>query len=66
MQQNILWKMFLSPVVRLLIDQEQLRRYANSIDWEQASDRFRQSDFIIPPYYNNQNFHGIEGRTIYS
>ncbi|MCG6136990.1 MAG: class I SAM-dependent methyltransferase [Nostoc sp. LLA-1] len=60
-KQNTLWEMFLSPVVRLLIDEEQLRRYAKSIDWEQASDRLQQSDVIIPPYYNNQNFHGIEG-----
>lgn len=60
-RQNTLWEMFLSPVVRLMIDEEQLKRYADSIDWEQAGDRFRQADIVMPSYYNSQNFHGING-----
>jgi ubiquinone/menaquinone biosynthesis C-methylase UbiE len=59
--QNTIWERFLSPVVRLLIDEDGLRRYANSIDWEKQSDRFRRNDVIIPHYYSRQNFHGIEG-----
>ncbi|MEA5507619.1 class I SAM-dependent methyltransferase [Halotia wernerae UHCC 0503] len=59
--QNTLWENFLSPVVRFLIDEEKLQRYADSIDWEKESDRFRQNDVIIPDYYSSQNFHGIEG-----
>lgn len=33
-RQDTIWERFLSPVVRLLIDEEGLRRYADSIDWE--------------------------------
>ncbi len=60
-RQNTIWETFLSPVVRFMIDEEELRRYAHSIDWEKQSDRFRQSDVAIPTYYSSQNFHGIEG-----
>ncbi|MBH8577238.1 class I SAM-dependent methyltransferase [Nostocaceae cyanobacterium CENA369] len=60
-RQNTIWENFLSPMVRFLIDEEKWRRYAASIDWEKQSDRFRRSDIIVPSYYSNQNFHGIEG-----
>ncbi|MGF1677499.1 MAG: methyltransferase domain-containing protein [Rivularia sp. (in: cyanobacteria)] len=59
-KQDTLWERFLSPVVRLLIDEEELRRYSESVDWEKDSDRFRRDDVIIPQYYSSQNFHGIE------
>ena len=58
---DTIWEKFLSPVVRSFIDEEGLRRYADSIDWEQESDRWRQSDVIMPLYYTEQNFHGING-----
>ncbi|MBD2345651.1 class I SAM-dependent methyltransferase [Anabaena subtropica] len=58
---NTIWGNFLSPVVRFLMDEDKWRRYAQSIDWEKESDRFRRTDVIIPSYYNHQNFHGIEG-----
>ena len=60
-RQDTLWERFLSPVIRLFIDEEGLRRYAKSIDWEKESDRFRRRDVTIPAYYSSQNFHGIEG-----
>ncbi|MBW4685889.1 MAG: methyltransferase domain-containing protein [Komarekiella atlantica HA4396-MV6] len=60
-RQDTIWERFLSPVVRLLIDEEGLRRYADSIDWEKESDRFRREDVLMPPYYISQNFHGITG-----
>lgn len=60
-RQNTLWESFLSPVVRFFIDEEKLQRYAKSIDWEKEGDKFRRGDVIIPAYYSNQNFHGIEG-----
>lgn len=60
-RQDIIWKRFLSPVARLLIDEDGLRCYADSIDWEKECDRFRRDDIIIPSYYSNQNFHGIAG-----
>lgn len=60
-RQDTIWQRFLSPVVRLFIDEEGLRRYAQSIDWQKESDRFRRPDVTIPSYYSSQNFHGIEG-----
>jgi ubiquinone/menaquinone biosynthesis C-methylase UbiE len=60
-RQDTLWERFLSPVIRLFIDEEGLRRYSKSIDWQKESDRFRRSDVTIPSYYSSQNFHGIEG-----
>jgi len=55
-RQDTLWERF-TPVIRLLIDEEGLRRYHESIDRE--SDRFRRADVTIPSYYSSQNFPGI-------
>jgi len=60
-RQDTIWERFLSPVARLLIDEDSLRRYSESVDWEKESDRFRRADVVIPAYYSNQNFHGIQG-----
>ncbi|MGH8000893.1 MAG: methyltransferase type 11, partial [Brasilonema sp.] len=59
-RQDTIWERFLSPVVRLLIDEEGLRRYSESIDWEKESSRFQRADVTVPAYYSSQNFHGIE------
>ena len=59
--QNLLWERFLSPVVRFLIDEEGLERYALSIDWKKQSARFTRADVAIPSYYSNYKFRGIEG-----
>ncbi|MBW4635158.1 MAG: class I SAM-dependent methyltransferase [Iphinoe sp. HA4291-MV1] len=59
-RQDTIWERFLSPVVRLFIDEEGLRRYAQSVDWEKESSRFRRADVTVPPYYNSQNLDGIE------
>ncbi len=59
--QDTIWERFLSPIVRFFINEEELRRYADSIDWQKESDRFRRPDVTIPAYYSSQNFHGIEG-----
>ncbi|MCF4969373.1 class I SAM-dependent methyltransferase [Nostoc sp. CMAA1605] len=59
-RQNTIWESFLSPVVRFLIDEEKLQRYAKSIDWEKESEKFRCDDVTTPAYYINQNFHGIK------
>ncbi|MBD2312303.1 class I SAM-dependent methyltransferase [Desertifilum sp. FACHB-1129] len=58
---DTLWEKFLSPVVRLLINEEELREFSRSIDWETESDRFRRADLTYPDYYASQNFHGIQG-----
>jgi ubiquinone/menaquinone biosynthesis C-methylase UbiE len=60
-RQDTIWERFLSPVVGLLIDEDALRRYADSIDWEKEGDRYRRDDVIIPSYYSNENFHGVTG-----
>jgi ubiquinone/menaquinone biosynthesis C-methylase UbiE len=60
-RQDTLWERFLSPVVRLFIDEQGLRRYADSVDWEKEGDRFRRADVTIPEYYSSQNFHGVKG-----
>ena len=59
--ENTIWGRFLSPILGLLIDGEGLRRYGESVDWEEQSDRFRKDDVVIPAYYSSQNFHGIPG-----
>ncbi len=59
--QNSLWESFLSPLVTLLIDEKEVKRYQLSIDWEKESKKFFNSAVSIPRYYSSQNFHGIEG-----
>ena len=59
-RQDTIWELFLSPVVCFFINEEELKRYYESIDWQQESDRFRRADVTIPAYYSSQNFHGIE------
>jgi ubiquinone/menaquinone biosynthesis C-methylase UbiE len=60
-REDTIWERFLSPIVRFFIDEKALRQYAESIDWEKESDRFRRGDVITPLYYSSQNFHGIKG-----
>lgn len=60
-RENTIFERFLAPVVRLFIDEQGLKRFYESIDWEKESDRFRCSNLIYPSYYSSQNFHGIEG-----
>ena len=60
-RKDTLWERFLSPIVRSFIDEEKLRQFYESIDWETESDRFRHPGLTYPQYYSSQNFHGIEG-----
>ncbi|MBD2200875.1 MULTISPECIES: class I SAM-dependent methyltransferase [Calothrix] len=59
--QNLFWERFLSPVVKFLIDEAGLERYALSIDWDKQSARFQRADVLIPTYYSNHKFRSIEG-----
>ncbi|MCJ8278525.1 MAG: methyltransferase domain-containing protein [Rivularia sp. ALOHA_DT_140] len=59
-REDTIWERFLSPVVRLFIDEEELRRYSENVDWDKVGDRFRRDDVILPNYYSSQNFHGLE------
>ncbi len=58
--EDTIWESILSPVVRLLINEEELQRYSQSVDWEKEGDRFRRDNVVIPAYYSSQNFHGVE------
>jgi ubiquinone/menaquinone biosynthesis C-methylase UbiE len=56
-----IWERFLAPVMGFLIDGDELKRYAESKDWEKEANRFRRGDVEVPAYYSSQNFHGAEG-----
>jgi len=59
-RKDTIFERFLSPVVQLFIDREGLEQFYRSIDWETASDRFRNPTLVYPTYYSSQNFHGID------
>ncbi len=58
---DTIFERFLSPLIRLGIDEAAIGRFYESIDWEEAGDRIRQPDLVYPEYYSSQNFHGIKG-----
>lgn len=58
---DTIFERFLSPLIRLAIDEVAISRFYQSMDWEQAGDRHRQPDLVYPQYYSSQNFHGIKG-----
>ncbi len=60
-RKDTIFERFLAPIARLLIDEPTLQRFYETTDWQEAGDRFRRADLIYPPYYLNENFHGIEG-----
>ena len=60
-RQDTLWQQFLKPVFGFLIDENSLKELSRSINWEQECDRLKNSELTYPPYYQAQNFHGIEG-----
>ncbi|MEG4493742.1 methyltransferase domain-containing protein [Microcoleus sp. D3_18_C4] len=57
---DTIFERFLSPLIRLAIDEEALKRLYEGIDWETAGDRYRQPNLVYPEYYSSQNFHGIK------
>ena len=59
-RQDTLWQQFLKPVFGFLIDENSLKELSRSINWEQECDRLKNSELTYPPYYQTQNFHGIE------
>jgi ubiquinone/menaquinone biosynthesis C-methylase UbiE len=58
---DTLFERFLKPIAQRLLDQDEIRRVYEGIDWEASSDRLRHPTLIYPDYYSSQNFHGIEG-----
>ena len=51
---------FLRFLVGLFLGQENLRLH-DTLDWEQASEKFKPSALVYPEYYLRPNFHGIPG-----
>lgn len=60
-RKDTLFEQFLAPVFRLLIDENEVRRFYESIDWKYERDRLEDPNLVYPQYYKSQNFHGIEG-----
>ncbi|MEG4015104.1 MULTISPECIES: class I SAM-dependent methyltransferase [unclassified Microcoleus] len=58
---DTIFERFLSPLIRLAIDEEAIKRLYEGTDWEKAGDRHRQTNLVYPKYYSSQNFHGIKG-----
>ncbi|MBD2073026.1 methyltransferase domain-containing protein [Phormidium sp. FACHB-592] len=59
---DTIFERFLAPFVKtFLIDEDKLRRFHESIDWQAASTRLSDRTLTYPTYYSSQNFHGIEG-----
>ncbi|MGP1375397.1 MAG: class I SAM-dependent methyltransferase [Almyronema sp.] len=58
---DTLFERFLAPVFNLLLDREALLHYRNQVDWEQERDRLQNPALTYPAYYQQQNFHGIQG-----
>lgn len=60
-RKDTIFEQYLAPIARLLIDEPGLRRFYESIDWQAASDQFRDPQLTYPSYYSSQHFHSIEG-----
>lgn len=60
-RKDTLFEQFLAPVFKALLDEEALRQYKHSIDWQAASRALENPQVSYPQYYQNVHFHGIEG-----
>ncbi|MDX2240546.1 MAG: methyltransferase domain-containing protein [Leptolyngbyaceae cyanobacterium bins.302] len=58
---NALFDRFLVPVLRTFINQDDVAKQYQEIDWKAASARLSDPTLIYPDYYQQANFHGIEG-----
>jgi ubiquinone/menaquinone biosynthesis C-methylase UbiE len=59
---DTLFERFLAPIFRtFLVDQDAIRRFSESIDWDTATQRLTNPKVTYPDYYASQNFHGIQG-----
>lgn len=58
---DTLFERFLAPVFRVLINQDEMRRAYETVDWAAESQRLTNPTVVYPDYYRSQNFHGIEG-----
>ncbi|MCU0550099.1 MAG: class I SAM-dependent methyltransferase [Leptolyngbya sp. Prado105] len=60
-RKDTIFEQYLAPIVRLLIDEKEMKRLHDSIDWKTECDRFIDPTLSYPDYYQSQNFHGITG-----
>lgn len=60
-RKDTIFERFISPLLRNFIDEEKLRTFYESMDWDSQGDRFRRSEVTYPYYYSSQNFQGVEG-----
>lgn len=60
-RKDTIFEQYLAPMFRFLINEDEIRRFQKSIDWQAEHDRLADSNLIYPAYYHSQNFHGIEG-----
>lgn len=58
-QDNSILLFCLRLLIGLFMGKENLRLY-DTLNWQQASDRFLATDFTYPEYYTSKNFHGIQ------
>ena len=60
--QDTIFQKFLAPLFgNFLVDQEAMKTFKQSIDWDKESDRLTNPGLTYPDYYRSQNFHGIKG-----
>ncbi len=59
-RKDTIFERYLAPIARLFVDQEEMRRLHQSIDWPQAILPLTDPDLIYPDYYVSAPFHGIE------
>lgn len=59
-RKDTIFERFLAPAFRLLIDQDKLQRFYESIDWEAEAERIAAPTMTYPDYYSTQNFHGVK------
>lgn len=59
---DTIFERFLAPVFRaFLMNREELERVYKSLDWDAATTRLSNPTVVYPDYYQQANFHGIEG-----
>jgi ubiquinone/menaquinone biosynthesis C-methylase UbiE len=59
-RKDTIFERFISPILRPFLDEEGMKQFRHSVDWEAEGDRFRSPQLNYPSYYSSQNFHGIE------
>jgi ubiquinone/menaquinone biosynthesis C-methylase UbiE len=60
--QNSIFERFLAPLFStFLLDEQALRQFKESVDWQRETERLQRADLEYPNYYRTSSFHGIRG-----